>query len=488
MNIFATRTVLAVALAATLSTVGYAAETQLTGKTQASASITVLDVQGTKKSAGADVQGNYRLPVDGLNAPLLVVAEGTGKQFVAVVPAVTPGMSNTANVNALTDRIASDIALDFKFKGPEGLVKSAKAPAVTADAVKAKAALLRNTMAVALREAGITNPEGFDPVTAADQKGLNDILSIVIHNRGYSSNTGERGETSLYDPYYREITNFAPFSLRQAQADLRDINAKNVIRVFVAGDSTASNYDPEVAPRMGWGQVFNRKFKDGAKVKVINVAQSGRSSRSFITEGWLDMIAANIRKGDYLLVQFGHNDEKCGNNPPNPPPSRDLIDTSHLCTYPGTNASIPPEMSLQKTLEKYIKVAQDKGATPVLITPVTRRAFKGGSIGGTTHTYAKGAFPGDYSQSIRDTAKANNVALVDLDAKSMAFFNKVGESASLDYYLAVDTAKYPYYVTNTGGRNKPDNTHFQENGAETIAGLVAEGLREAKLGLANYLK
>jgi len=277
--------------------------------------------------------------------------------------------------------------------------------------------------------------------------------------------------------------------LKKAQADLKDINSPAVIRVFVTGDSTASNYDPELFPRTGWGQVFNRQLKDGAKVRVINVAQSGRSSRSFITEGWLGMIAANIRKGDYLLVQFGHNDEKCGNNPQNPPPSRDLIDTANLCTYPGVNnPAIPADMSMQKTLEKYIKLAQDNGATPVLITPNTRRSFKGGVIASTTHTYSKGAFPGDYSQTVRDTAKVNNVALIDLDAKSMAFYNKIGEEASLDYYLAVDTTKYPYYVGKTGARNKPDNTHAQERGAETLAGLIAEGIKEDKLDLASQLK
>ncbi|MEC5387091.1 GDSL-type esterase/lipase family protein [Uliginosibacterium sp. H3] len=488
MNFCATRTVMAAALAALISTAATAADTQLAGKTQARASVTVFDTQGNKKTATADDQGTYRVVVDGLSAPLMVVAEGANKQFVAIVPALANGAANTANANALTDRIASDVAQEFKYAGPESMVKSGKAPAVKAESVSAKTATLRTAIAQALKEAGVTNPDGFDPVSAAAQPGLNDILSIVIHNRGYSSNTGERGETSLYDPYYREITTFAPFSLKRAQADLKDLNAPGVIRVFVAGDSTASNYDPEVAPRMGWGQVFDRKVKDSSKVRVINVAQSGRSSRSFITEGWFDMIGANIRKGDYLLVQFGHNDEKCGNNPPSPPPSRDIIDTSNLCTYPGSEAAIPPDMSFQKTLEKYIKIAKDKGATPVLITPVTRRSFKGGTIGSTTHTYSKGAFPGDYSQTVRDTAKANNVALIDLDAKSMAFYNKIGETGSLDYYLAVDTDKYPYYVGKTGARNKPDNTHAQEQGAVALATLIVEGIKEDKLDLANQLQ
>jgi hypothetical protein len=89
---------------------------------------------------------------------------------------------------------------------------------------------------------------------------------------------------------------------------------------------------------------------------------------------------------------------------------------------------------------------------------------------------------------VRDTAKANDVALVDLDAKSMVFYNKIGEAGSLDYFLAVDTTQYPYYVGKTGARNKPDNTHAQERGAEALAGLVAEGIKEDKLGLGDQLK
>ncbi|GAB4062913.1 GDSL-type esterase/lipase family protein [Uliginosibacterium sediminicola] len=460
------------------------ADVQLSGKTLAGASITLSDSQAKHLSTTADAQGNYKLNIEGLSAPLMLVAETSDKQFVSIVPSLAAG---TANINALTDQIASDVAQEFKFVGPVGLAKSGKAPAVSVDSIKAKTAALRVSLAPALQESGL-DANSFDPLSAPVQGALADILAILGHNRGYEPKSGERADTSLYDPYFREVTRFAPFSLKKAQADLRDINAKDVVRVFIAGDSTASNYDPQVLPRMGWGQVFQRKIKDGAAVRVVNVAQSGRSSRSFINEGWFGMIAANIRKGDYLLVQFGHNDEKCGNNPVAPPPARDGIDIANLCTYPGNSADIPAEMSFRKTLEKYIKLAQDKGATPVLITPVTRRSFKSGQIGGTTHTYSKGLFPGDYSQTIRDTAQANKVALVDLDARSMAFFNQVGEEASLDYYLAVDTTKYPYYVGLTGARNKPDNTHFQERGAETVAGLVADGLREAGLPLAKELK
>ena len=461
------------------------ADTSLQGKTLARANVSVIDAQGHRKNATADAQGSYRVAADGLTAPLMLVAEVPGKQYVALLPGVKAG-ANTANVNALTDRVTSDVAQELKFKGPEGLVKTGKAPAFTAEQWAKGAAALRVALAPALKETGLDSGN-FDPLVAANQAGLNDILAILDHNRGYEPTTSERGDSSLYDPYFREVTALVPFSLKQAQADLKVINAAEV-RVFVAGDSTASNYDAKDLPRMGWGQVFNRQVKDASKVRVVNIAQSGRSSRSFIEEGWFDMIAARIRKGDYLLVQFGHNDEKCGNNPPAPPPSRDSIDIKGLCTYPGNDPATPAGMSMRKTLEKYIKLAQDKGATPVLITPVTRRNFKGGSIGSTTHTYSKGLFPGDYSQTIRDTAAANKVALVDLDAKSMAWANKIGEDETLNYWLAVDTDKYPFYVGKTGARNKPDNTHFQERGAEAIAGLIAEGIKENKLPLGSLLK
>ncbi|MFT3736632.1 MAG: rhamnogalacturonan acetylesterase [Rhodocyclaceae bacterium] len=460
----------------------------LAGSVAAGSNVQVFDASGTTRSAKATAQGAYTLNADGLNAPLLLVAtKPQGKQYLAYVASVKAG-ANVVNVNALTDRIASDVAQEAKFKGPVGLAASAKAPVASAAVLQKSLGDLRKALAPALKEIGIA-ADSFDPVTAAPSAGLSELLAIVAYNRGYNSASGERGETSLYDPYYREITPFAPFSLKQAQADLKDINAPDTVRVFVAGDSTGSNYDPEILPRMGWGQIFDRQFKGGAKVRTVNLAQSGRSSRSFIEEGWFDMIAANIRKGDYLLVQFGHNDEKCGYEPPRPAPARDVIDIKGLCTYPGTPAAgMPADMSFQRTLEKYVALAQKVGATPVLITPVTRRSFKNGSISGTTHTWGQGKFPGDYSQTIRDTAAANKVTLVDLDKKSMDFFNKIGESGSLDYYLAVDTDKFPYYVGQTGARVKPDNTHFQERGAEAVGGLVAEGLREAKLPIASQLK
>jgi lysophospholipase L1-like esterase len=453
------------------------------GQANEKATISIHDAAGNKKMIETDAAGHYSVAADGLVAPLMLVAQASGRQYVALL--ASPAGSTTANVNALTDYVASAIARSLKLEGPVGLVTSGKAPMISATDVKAKNAALTPLVGAALKEAGVADID-FDPVTS-QSAGITTVLNVIRHNRGYVSSKGVLGETSLFDYNYHEITELSPLNLAKAEAEQKSIQAANVTRVFVAGDSTASNYDVDVKPRMGWGQIFERQFKDHS-IKVVNVAQSGRSSRSFITEGWFGMIEKEIRKGDYLLVQFGHNDEKCGEEPPRPAPARDLIDIANLCTYPGAAAGVPADMSFQKTLEKYIAIAKKVGATPVLVTPVTRRSFKNGQIAATTHTWGKGKVPGDYSQTIRDTARANNVALIDLDAKSMAFFNKIGEEGSLDYYLGVDPAVYPYYAKNTGSRIKPDNTHFQEKGAEAMGHLVAEGLKEAKLPIATQLK
>ncbi len=259
-------------------------------------------------------------------------------------------------------------------------------------------------------------------------------------------------------------------------------------RVFVVGDSTASDYASDVKPRMGWGQVFFNELEPERPITVVNLALSGRSSRSFIAEGWFDGLTKKIGFGDFLLIQFGHNDEKCGNLPPHPSPARDLSDIAKLCTYPGFNAAIPEGMSFSRTLEKYVALARETGAQPVLITPVTRRNFINGQIAASTHTTQHGAFPGDYAQTVRDTAKRLAVPLVDLDMLSMRYFNRMGEAASLDYFLAVDATTYPHYRKKLGSLEQPDNTHFQERGARALAQIIAHALQLQNHPLAQYLR
>ena len=206
--------------------------------------------------------------------------------------------------------------------------------------------------------------------------------------------------------------------------------AEPVRQVFIAGDSTASEYGPERAPRTGWGQVL-QTYLDGSW-QVRNHAQSGRSARSFIDQGWLEAIAKDLRKGDVLLIQFGHNDEKLED------PARY---NEPLLEYP-------------RWLMRYVALAREHGATPILITPVARRKFDHGQLL-DTH--------GLYSQAVRDLAQGEHVGLIDLAASSMDWLRALGDEPSKAFYMHVRE------------QNQSDDTHLQRRGAFAVACLVVAG-------------
>lgn len=495
----------------------YSSDKKLNGigfseKILANAKVTVYDLEGKQKTTSTDKNGFYSVDVTALKEPLLVdiIAKGTnncndcskprGTSVTAIVCSLEVGV-NTANVNPLTDKIVSDVALkvcsdtsqNTYLKGPQGLVDLGNTSLIDKSIIESSTVKIRGIFERALKDAGLKNVDSFDPLTydfenCKSKRGnkcrflshnclVNDpfvkVLSLIHHNRGYDSATGIVGSTMLLDPLFRPISDLSPLDFKKSQADVRKINDPSYTRVFVAGDSTASNYDVDVAPRKGWGQVLQTKFADRTKIIVINAAQSGRSSRSFINEGWLDKIKPLMKRGDYLLVQFGHNDEKCGGS--NPARARDPIDIANLATYPNDaegNIQGSDALSFQRTLEKYITLANSKKVKPILITPVTR-AKTTLPVTKSTHITSKGLYYGDYSQTIRDTAADNNVTLVDLDAVSIKFINSLGNDEWKQYWLAVDPAVYPYYAEGvTGNINNPDTTHFQEKGALKVCDLI----------------
>lgn len=210
----------------------------------------------------------------------------------------------------------------------------------------------------------------------------------------------------------------------------------SVRRIWIAGDSTASPYGPERAPRTGWGQVFGSWFGPG--IVVENRAQNGRSSRSYIEQGWFGQYAPRIAPGDLLLVQFGHNDGK--------------IDDPARYNEPGA--------AFRQWLTRYVEVARKAGATPVLVTPVARREFAGAEPF-DTH--------GPYARTVRELAAELDVPLVDLGRRSMDLLRVLGPEASRAWFLR-DAA--------TGD---DDNTHFSTYGAQAMACLVADGLKQLAL-------
>ena len=223
------------------------------------------------------------------------------------------------------------------------------------------------------------------------------------------------------------------------------------ITIYLAGDSTVSDYSSSLSPRAGWGQVLEKHFDN--QVVVINEATPGRSSKSFIDEGRLKLILNQIEKGDYLFIQFGHNDEKIKD------PSR----------------YTEPNSTYKNYLKQYIDAARAKQAIPVLVTPVERRYFTEKGVLSSTH--------GEYPAAMKELGLEEHVPVIDLTAKSHALFQKLGPEKTKDVFLwldAQDNMNYPNGVQ--------DNTHFQENGAKKIARMVVDGIEESMLvPLSNHI-
>jgi lysophospholipase L1-like esterase len=207
------------------------------------------------------------------------------------------------------------------------------------------------------------------------------------------------------------------------------------VRIFLAGDSTVAYKDKIIYPEAGWGQKLINFFN--TDVKVFNHAMNGRSSKSFIAEDRLRPILEEIDKGDFLFIQFGHNDEKTDDR--------------------GTDAST----TYKENLMQYIIGARNREAFPVLITPVSRRTFA--EDGTVTNSHEA------YYHAMVQLAKAENVPLIDLCMKSKALYETLGPEKSKELFVWIEPGMYKNFPD-----GKQDNTHFQHAGAEKIARLVAE--------------
>jgi lysophospholipase L1-like esterase len=240
--------------------------------------------------------------------------------------------------------------------------------------------------------------------------------------------------------------------------------SKAVTTVYLIGDSTVANYANNYEegkdymktryPVTGWGQVFQQFLvKDSLKKidKLIKTdsafvddrARGGRSTRTFFQEGRWRAVYENLKKGDLVLMQFGHNDAA------EDKPERYV----NLEGY-------------KEFLRLFIEQTRAKGAKPILITPVSRNfPWKEGKLQN---------IHGLYPDAVKEIAKEMNVMIIDLNQKSMDFFTKKGQPyVSENYFMNLPAGLYEAYPN-----GQKDNTHFQTKGAVEVARLVFEGMKE----------
>lgn len=223
------------------------------------------------------------------------------------------------------------------------------------------------------------------------------------------------------------------------------------LRIFLIGDSTMAHKQPGDAPETGWGMVLSQYFS--AAVEVQNHAVNGRSTKSFRTEGRWNKVLEQMRPGDWVFIQFGHNDQKDA-------------DTTRYAA---------PQTDYRKNLTRYVEEARAKGGNPILLTPVMRRKFDESGKFVDTH--------GEYPQVVKEVAKALKVPLIDLHAKSRAVIEKMGVENSKRLFMHLPGKMYPKFPD-----GKIDDTHFSSYGASIMASLAAESIKEMSSPLLGFLK
>jgi len=221
------------------------------------------------------------------------------------------------------------------------------------------------------------------------------------------------------------------------------------ITVWLIGDSTMANKEVKAFPETGWGMPFANFFD--STVTVDNRAKNGRSTKSFIAEGLWQPVIDHLSEGDYVLIQFGHNDEG----------------KEKVGRY-----TTPDEF--KTNLLRYVNETRSKKAIPILITPVTRRNFD--SVGKIKETHPI------YADVVRQVAQESNTPLIDLDEKSKALLQQYGEENSKFLFNYLDPNEHPNYPD-----GQKDNTHFSELGARKMAELVLAEIKSLHLELADRI-
>jgi lysophospholipase L1-like esterase len=225
---------------------------------------------------------------------------------------------------------------------------------------------------------------------------------------------------------------------------------KGPVTIYLAGDSTLAAKAADKRPETGWGEALPNFFKEGAVI-VANHAQNGRSTRTFIEEKRWQAIVEKLQPGDYVFIEFGHNDQ------------------------PKEKASHTAPAEFRANLVRFVNETRAKKAIPVLLTPVMRRRFNERGEFYDTHA--------EYPDIVRAVASELKAPLIDMHRRSERVITERGVEDSKTLFLQLKPGEHANYP-----KGVEDNTHFSPLGAELMAREAVAGIRELKLGLAKLLK
>ena len=230
-------------------------------------------------------------------------------------------------------------------------------------------------------------------------------------------------------------------------AEIRIDAADDLPTIFLAGNSTVVDEGDE--PWCGWGQMFPALLTP--EVVVANYAESGESARSFVAEKRLEKLLTKMKPGDWLFIEFGHNDQK------------------------QTGEGVGAYTTFKAEMKFLADQAKAKGATPVLVTPMHRRSFDENGKIVNTH--------GDYPDAVRQLAADEGIYLIDLNAMSKPLYEAWGVEGSKRAFVHFPAGTFP-------GQNEPlaDNTHFNPYGGYEIARCIVQGLRDNDIPLQVYIR
>lgn len=220
-------------------------------------------------------------------------------------------------------------------------------------------------------------------------------------------------------------------------------------QLFMAGDSTMSIKTIRSSPETGWGMPFAQFFNNS--LSIHNAAKNGRSTKTFISEGRWKLIMSQLNAGDYVIIQFGHNDQ-----------SKHKI-----------GRYTPPE-KFTKNLKRFISDVRSKNALPILMTPITRRHYDEQDQLKWTHPI--------YADLVRSVAKDTKATFIDMEIITRDYFQAMGRSASKVRFMHIAPDLHPHYPDGV-----KDNTHLNNLGAREVAQLVLQKLKEIKHPLIKHM-